>query len=85
MRDSVRRLYSPLTESKARPIAITGTSSDSQKMNDGSGSREVVKNFKNRNGSSATVSLICWEATQTVPTAISITIASRMMKRMLVR
>jgi hypothetical protein len=85
MRDSVRRLCSPLTESKASPIASTGTRSDSQKMNEGSGSRDVVKNLRNRNGSSATVSLICWLATKTVPTAISITISSRMMKRMLVR
>ena len=39
MRDSVRRLCSPLTASKPSPIAISGTRKERNETNDGSGSR----------------------------------------------
>ena len=62
MRDSVRRLCSPLIASKPSPIAISGTRKLRNDTNDGSGSREVVNSRRNRNGSSAVTSLICWIA-----------------------
>ena len=62
MRDSVRRLYSLLTASKPSPIAISGTRNEMNETNEGNGSREVVNRRRNRNGSSAVVSLICWMA-----------------------
>ena len=40
MRDSVRRLCSPLTASKPSPIAISGTRKLRNDTNDGSGSRD---------------------------------------------
>ena len=44
------------------PIAISGTRKLRNDTNDGSGSREVVNSRRNRNGSSAVTSLICWMA-----------------------
>src|SRR5262245_60688898 len=72
-RDSVRRLCSPLTASNPRQIAISGTRKLRNATNDGSGSRDVVNSRRNRNGSSAVVSLIVSVASQTVTMAISTT------------
>src|SRR5579863_726912 len=85
MRDSVRRLCSPLTESKPSPIAISGTRNDRNETNDGSGSRDVVNSRRNRNGSSAVVSLICWIAPYSAASATSTTSHSKTRMRTLVR
>src|SRR5579883_952844 len=85
MRDSVRRLCSLLTVSKPSPIAISGTRNDRNETKDGSGSREVVNNRRNRNGSSAVVSLICWMAPWSAASATSTTSHSSTRMRTLVR
>src|ERR1700755_2144140 len=56
MRESVRRVCSPLTASNPSPMAISGTKNDSSATS-GSGPPRV-KSRRNRNGSSAVISLI---------------------------
>src|SRR5436190_7916405 len=66
MRESVRRLCSPLIESKAMPMDTNGTRMLRNETNEnGNASGEVVNSFRNRNGSSAVVSLTCWIALKT--------------------
>jgi hypothetical protein len=58
MRLRVRRLYSPLIESKASAIATSGSRKPRKATKDGSGSRAVVSRRKKRKASWPTVSLI---------------------------
>ena len=55
----VRRLYSPLTESKPSPIAISGTRMLSTSTKDSSAWPGGANSRRNRNGSSAVVLRIC--------------------------
>ena len=55
----VRRLYSPLTESKPSPIAMIGTRMLSTSTNDSSVWPGGANSRRNRNGSSAVVLRIC--------------------------
>ena len=55
----VRRLYSPFTESKPSPIAISGIRMLSTVTNDSSVCPGGANSRRNRNGSSAVVLRIC--------------------------
>src|ERR1700754_3683589 len=83
MRDSVRRLCSPFTESKPRPIAISGMRIESSATS-GSGPPRV-NSRRNRNGSSAVISLIWSTAPRTTATAVATTSTTSTTTRMLVK
>src|SRR5919204_3847401 len=87
MRLSVRLVCSPLTASKPSPMAISGTRKARNETNDGNGywSRVVVNSRRNKNGSSAVLSLSCWIAPYTAASAVSTTSHSRTRMRALVR
>src|SRR5262245_56870650 len=83
MRESVRRLCSPFTASKPRPIAISGTRKDS-KATSGSGLLRV-NSRRNRNGSSAVLSLLGVMPRLTTTMAVAVTKTTSTTTRMLVK
>src|ERR1700704_2150918 len=84
MRESVRRLCSPFTESKPSAMATSGSSRLKKVTKDGNGSCDVVNSRSSRNGSSAVVLRTCSVANNRVATAISTTSSSTTNMRMLV-
>src|SRR5262245_462499 len=83
MRDSVRRLCSPLTASKPSPIATRGTRNDSRPTS-GKGVLRV-NSRRNRNGSSAVLSLIGAMPRLTTTMALAVTRPISTTTRMLLK
>src|SRR6478752_4854016 len=83
MRESVRRLCSPFTASKPSPMAINGTRNDSNATSGRGPPR--VNSRRNRNGSSAVISLIWSTAPRTTATAVATTRTTSTTTRMLVK